>query len=131
MTKKWGYALVALGSFALGGAILGTGGSYISYKKGYERGYDEGYNKSEPEILVLNQKTHGIEGLCVVKNAKEMVCAADIDYNGSVDVVLIDVETQQIKDVIPGKDDCTSKYLQKLEEGLQKQEQQPKQQTPL
>ena len=125
MTKKLGYGLVALGSFALGGAVFGAGGSYISYKKGHERGYEEGYNKSEPEILVLNYETHGIEGLCVIKNAKEMVCAADVDYNGSVDVVLIDVETQQIKDVVPGKDDCTSKYLRSLEEELQKQHGQP------
>ena|SRR3989344_3014640 len=114
MTKKWGYALVALGSFALGGALLGTGGSYISYKKGYEQGYDEGYNKSEPEFLLLDQETHGIEGLCVVKNASEMICATDVDYNGSVDVTLLDVEKESIKDAVLGRNDCVSKgYLEK------------------
>ena len=127
MSNWWKYALVGAGcSFITG--LAGVGGMYLAHQRGhhqgYEEGYHDGYEESEPEMFVMDYETHGIEGMCVVRNAQENICAADVDYNGSVDVVLLDAETQQVKEVLLGKDDCASKYLRRLEElkELQKQE---------
>ncbi len=113
MTKKWPYALVALGGLALGGVTCGSGGYLL------------GYYKSEPEIFTMDYEKDGIEGLCVYKNNKEMICAADVNEDGAVDVVTIDVKTQQIieEKSVSGKDDCVNKYLRRLQEEMQKQQQ--------
>ena len=123
MSKKWGYALATVGGMALGGILGAASWGYMSFQRGYEKGY----NESEPEITVLNYKTHGIEGMCVVKNDQEMICAADVDGNGSVDLALLDLQTQQVKEVLLGEDDCVSKYMRKLEEEIQKQQPEPQQ----
>lgn len=105
-------------------ALAGVGGAFFAGTAGTTLGYYFGYYKSEPEILILDRERHGFEGWCVVKSANEMVCAADANYDGAVDVVLMDVEKQEIKEVVYGKDDCVSKRLRTLEQKLQKQQEQ-------
>lgn len=135
MEKKWQYALVALGGFLLCGTTTSVG-TYLGNKKGYERGYEkgynqgyeegleEGYNKSEPEIMFLNYKIHGLDGMCVVRNKNEMVCALDADDNGSIDTLVLDPNTLEIKEGSTyGEDDCDSKYLRNRQKEQQKQEQ--------
>ena len=104
MSNWWKYSLAGAGCLFLGGA----------------GGYYYGYYKSEPEIVILRYETDGLEGFCVYRTNSEMVCAADLDHNGSVDVSVVDVETQTIKEVQLGQDDCTKKYLRSLEKELQK-----------
>ncbi len=134
MERKWQYALVGLGSFLFCGATTGLG-TYLGHKKGYERGheagynqgyeegFEEGYNKSEPEILFLNYKTHGLDGMCVKRNAHEMVCSIDVDDNGSIDTIVFDPNTSEMKETTPGLDDCVSKNLRNKQK---EQKQEPK-----
>ena len=87
-------------------------------------GYYYGYYKSEPEIIILNYKQHGVEGMCVARNSREKVCAVDGDNNGSVDVVVIDVETEEMKELLlVGEDTCLNKLLRNIEKETQNQEQ--------
>jgi|SRR3989344_3916012 len=119
MSNWWKYILVGAGCTLVTGAG-GAGGMYVSYHSGYARGYEE----KEPEIAILDYNEDGMEGMCVVKNATEIVCAADVNYDGAVDVALLDVETGQVKESFPGKEDCGSKYLHRnLERLLQDLEQ--------
>ena len=120
MKKWWNYVALGAGGFFLSAGSCGTG-------------YFYGYYKSEPEIARLDLQKDGIEGMCVYKNRKELVCATDITYagvnsDGAVDYVVVDVETQKVKEFVPGKDDCVKKYTRLLEEEMKKQNQeQPKQ----
>src|SRR3989344_6707550 len=129
MEKKWQYTLIGLGGFLLCGATTGVG-TYLGSKNGYERGYKEGYNQgyeegyenSEPEILFLNYQTHGLEGMCVKRNANEMVCSVDVDDNGSIDTIIYDPNTSEMKEATPGQDDCDSKYSRRKKRESPKQE---------
>ncbi len=118
MKEGWKYAVV-------GGAVTGL----FLIPTCSLTGYYYGYYKSEPEMMYLKYETHGTEGLCVKKNAREAVCAVDADNNGSVDLLLVDPETWEVKGTVLGQDDCSKKILRILEKELQNQgqsQEQPK-----
>lgn len=105
-------------------ALAGVSGAFLGGTAGTTLGYYYGYYKSEPEIMILNYKQHGVEGMCVTRNSREKVCAVDGDNNGSVDVVVIDVETEEMKEILlVGEDTCLNKLLRNIEEETQNQEQ--------
>lgn len=100
MSKKWPYALVALGSFALGGVTCGSGG------------YLYGYYKSEPEVLVQDLNQDGNDDLCVFMNEYEARCAIDYNMDGAGDIVDIDLVKGEPKRISYGKNPCLVKSIE-------------------
>ena len=115
-----------------GGLVIGDkSGRTVGYNQGYEKGYEVGYNDGhqEPKMMVFQYDKQGIEGICIELNQNKVVCSFDIDDNGSVDVMIYDLENKKIEQYL-GKDDCLSKTLRKLESGNSGQNQE-KPKTPL
>lgn len=124
------YALIGLGGLLLGSALGSLGFGSYQHKKGFDKGFTEGhekgqaegyikgYDESEPEMYVLTLNLHGQEGLCVVKNSREAVCALDENNDGAVDLVYVNWETKEPEKVLHGKHKCSEpkKALENLVE---------------
>ena len=106
-----------------GGLIVGhKQGRDIGYQQGYEKGYEKGYDDGhqEPKIMLFEYDKQGIEGICVELTKNKIACSFDVDSNGSVDVVIYDLENKKVEEHL-GKDDCNSKNLRKSEQEKQLQ----------
>ena len=108
MNKKVGF-LIALGAFTLGGVTCGSAGLY------------SGYSLAQPRIETFNYMEDGFEGMCVDYGLSQRQCAVDYDSNGSVDVMEIDTQKQEVTAATYGIDTCVMKEIKKELQELEEQ----------
>ena len=102
MSNKLEYVLIALSSFAIGGASCGSAGLFY------------GYYKSKPEGYVHDFNNDGDSGLCVTMNSKEGLCAEDYNQDGSMDIITVDMKTGELTKIEYGKNPCLVKSVDDL-----------------
>lgn len=107
MSRSLGYWLVALGSFALGGASCGTGcGATGTYA---------GYTLGQPEVQYNDINNDGNPNLCVFYPIKqEIICSIDENGDGAQDVVKENNDGQEV--LARGRNVCLVSVLLSEEE---------------
>ena|SRR3989344_159903 len=113
MSRTFGYWMVALGSFAIGGATCGSAGLY------------SGYSLAQPEIKTFNYLEHGFEGMCVDHAFSRRDCAVDYDENGSIDHIEVDTEKHETTKTTDGIDTCVMKDIKRQLRKLEPQKESP------
>ncbi|MEK6899933.1 MAG: hypothetical protein AABX05_02300 [Nanoarchaeota archaeon] len=98
----------------LGGITCGGIGTYM--------GFRTGYNINEilfPQISISDYNGDGDDDLCVELSYHEIICALDLNQDGSMDFIVVDTEKDEITELKLGENPCPKKSdLEKLIEQL-------------